>query len=252
MQMAAVELPEAPQAQQAAPPISAEKSQRAISEELGKQQEKQRANVFFPAYYVSYRSDTATLSAGEKLRFAFLSSTDPLDFGLAFAKAGYHEAADDDPGFGWGAEGLGKRAGAAFLDDFDSKMLGKGFFPVILHQDPRYFRLGYGSNRHRILHAAGSSILCKHDHSGKWEPNYSNVLGNIGSAAISDLYYPEDRSGVGFAFEEGFIDTAQNSATAIFREFWPDISRKLFHRDPTHGLDAEARAADREARKKQK
>jgi hypothetical protein len=112
--------------------------------------------------------------------------------------------------------------------------------------------LGHGSNRHRILHAAGSSILCRHDHSGRWEPNYSNVFGNIGSAAISDLYYPSDRSGAGFAFGEGFFDTAKNSATAVFREYWPDISRKFFHRDPTHGLDAEARAADKEALQKQK
>ncbi len=244
IQVAVVELPEAPQAQVS----SAEMGNREMSDEQLKQQGKQRTDVFFSAYNVSYHSDAATLSAGQKLRFAFLGSTDPMAFGTAFAVAGYHEAANDDSGFGWGAEGYGKRAGAAFLDNFDSKMLGRGFFPVVLHQDPRYFRLGYGSYRHRILHAASSSILCRHDNSGKWEPNYSKVLGNIGSAAISDLYYPSDRSGIGFAFGEGFIDTAENGATAIFREFWPDISRKFFHRDPTHGLDAQIRAANKARR----
>jgi hypothetical protein len=33
-------------------------------------------------------------------------------------------------------------------------------------------------------------------------------------------------------------------------EFWPDISRKLFHKDPTNGLDAKAQAED--AARKQK
>jgi hypothetical protein len=39
------------------------------------------------------------------------------------------------------------------------------------------------------------------------------------------------------------IVTAEGGFGSIFQEFWPDISRKLFHKDPTHGLDAEARAA---------
>ena len=29
---------------------------------------------------------------------------------------------------------------------------------------------------------------------------------------------------------------------SMFDEFWPDISRKFLHKDPTHGLDAQVRA----------
>jgi len=42
--------------------------------------------------------------------------------------------------------------------------------------------------------------------------------------------------------------TAEGGAGSIFQEFWPDISRKFLHKDPTHGLDAEARAADKAAK----
>jgi hypothetical protein len=38
------------------------------------------------------------------------------------------------------------------------------------------------------------------------------------------------------------VVTAQGALGSIFHEFWPDFSRKFFHRDPTHGLDAEAAA----------
>jgi len=34
------------------------------------------------------------------------------------------------------------------------------------------------------------------------------------------------------------IITTEGAAGAVFDEFWPDISRKFLHRDPTHGLDA--------------
>ena len=71
--------------------------------------------------------------------------------------------------------------GAAYLDTFDSNMIGNGILPALLHQDPRYFRMGHGSVTHRLLYAIAAAVICKHDNTGKWEPNYSNVLGNIAS-----------------------------------------------------------------------
>jgi len=41
-----------------------------------------------------------------------------------------------------------------------------------------------------VLYALATNVICKHDNTGKWEPNYSNVGGNIISGAISNLYYP--------------------------------------------------------------
>src|SRR5208283_4796102 len=115
---------------------------------------------------------------------------DPVAFASPFFVAGYHEARDDNPGFGWGIEGLGKRAGASYLDALDGAMIGNGFLPSIFHQDPRYFRMGHGAVTHRLLFALATNVICKHDNTGKWEPNYSNVGGNIISGVISNLYYP--------------------------------------------------------------
>jgi hypothetical protein len=36
------------------------------------------------------------------------------------------------------------------------------------------------------------------------------------------------------------IVTAEGAFGAMFQEFWPDISRKLFHKDPTNGRDAQS------------
>ena len=88
------------------------------------------------------------------------------------------------------SDDLSRRAGAAYLDTFDANMLGNGVFPAILHQDPRYFRLGHGGFRHRLLYAIAATFRCKHDNTGKWEPYYSNIMGNIASGALSNLYYP--------------------------------------------------------------
>jgi hypothetical protein len=238
---ASKELPDAPQAQQS----NAEKSKHQIAEEQMKEQEKQRTGGVLPAFNVSYRSDAVSLSAGQKMRLAFRSATDPVTFATAFIVAGVHEATDSDKGFGWGIEGYGKRSGAAYLDSFDGDIVGNGILPSILHQDPRYFRLGHGTSTHRLLYALATTVICKHDNTGKWEPNYSNVGGNLISGALSNYYYPSDGSGIGQTFSNGFTVTAEGGIGSIFQEFWPDVSRKFFHKDPTHGLDAQARAADK-------
>ncbi len=204
-----------------------------------------------PAFNTSYDANAASLSPDQKVSLAFHSAIDPYTFGIAFIVAGLGEARDDNVGEGWGPVGYFRRSGAAYLDAFDGTMIGNAFLPVLLHQDPRYFRRGYGTVTHRLFYAIATSYICKHDNTGKWEPNYSNVGGNIIAGAISNLYYPSQGSGWGHTITDGFVVTTEGTFGGVLQEFWPDLSRKFFHKDPTHGQDALARAADA-ARKKAK
>jgi hypothetical protein len=112
--------------------------------------------------------------------------------------------------------------------------------------------MGHGATSHRLLYAVATSVICKHDNTGKWEPNYSNVGGNLIAGGISNLYYPSNESGIGQTFSNGMIVTAEGGIGSVFQEFWPDVSRKLFHRDPTHGLDDQARASDQKKKEDKK
>jgi len=237
-------------AQAPVPPPTPQESQREKAAEQIKEQEKQRVVGILPSFNVTYRSDAVSMTANQKISLAFRSAIDPYQFGIAFIVAGLSEAQDNGTGFGWGPEGYFKRSGAAYLDAFDGAMIGNGFLPALLHQDPRYFRLGHGTFKHRFFYAVATSYICKHDNTGKWEPNYSNVGGNIIAGAISNLYYPSQTAGLGQTIDNGLIVTGEGTFGGVLQEFWPDISRKLFHKDPTHGLDAQARAADAAAKQK--
>jgi hypothetical protein len=222
-----------------------EKTKEQKAQEQLKEEEQQRVLGVVPNFNITYRSDAVSLTAKQKMQLALRSTIDPFTFAAAFLVAGYHEALDDDTGFGWGIEGFGKRSGAAYLDAFNGTIIGNGILPAVLRQDPRYFRMGHGSKTHRLLYAMATTVICKHDNTGRWEPNYSNVGGNIIAGAISNLYYPSSNSGWGQTITNGLTVTAEGTIGGVFDEFWPDISRKLFHKDPTHGLDAQAAADDK-------
>jgi len=230
--------------QTAVPQRGAEKSQHEKAEEQIKEQEKQHESGIPLSSNVVYGSGTVSLTSGQKMSLALRSTVDPIAFAKSFAVAGYHEVLNDDKVFGWGVEGYGKGLGAAYLDSLSSKIIGNGVLPILLHQDPRFFRLGQGTTTHRLLYAMATTVICKHDNTGKWEPNYSNVLGDLASSGLSNLYYPSRSTGISQTFTGSLTGIAVGGLGSTVNEFWPDVSRKLLHRDPTNGLDAQARAAD--------
>jgi hypothetical protein len=222
-----------------------EETKHQKAEQEVKEQEHQRMAGIIPEYNVSYRGDAVPLTTAEKFELEFRSATDPYTFTVAIIVAGFGEADDSDAGFGWGPLGFTKRAAASYADNVIGNTLGNAVLPSILHQDPRYFRLGHGTIRHRFFYAVATAFICRHDTTRKWEPNYSNVLGNMIAGEISNLYYPgETMGGIGHAIDTGLTVTFEGTFGSTLEEFWPDISRKLFHKDPTHGLDAQAQAQD--------
>lgn len=194
-----------------------------------KRQEKQRILGVIPNFNTSYVENAAPLSPKQKFQLAFRSSVDPFEFFAAGLVAGFGQATDNHSGYGQGAAGYFKRYGAAYADSADGNLWGNAIFPVLLHQDARYFRRGTGTVKSRLLYAISTAVWTKNDN-GTWGPNYSNVLGNIVAGGISNLYYPAEDRGIGLTFQGAAIVTAEGALGSIGVEFWPDISRKLFHK----------------------
>lgn len=192
-------------------------------------QEHQRILGVMPNFNTSNVPDAEPLTARQKFELAAKGALDPFTFAVAGLDAGLSQAENNFPEYGQGGLGYAKRFGASYADSFDSTMIGNALFPVLLKQDPRYFRKGTGSFARRFLYAVMSTVKCKNDN-GRWAPNYSNVLGNIAAGGISNLYYPPADRGAGLTFQRAATVTAEGALGAVFIEFWPDISRKLFSR----------------------
>ena len=190
-----------------------------LAEEQMLAEEKQRVLGIFPNFYVTYVWNAAPLSSGQKFRLALRSSIDPVSIGISGVVAGVEQWQNDFSGYGQGAQGYAKRFGASYADGVIGTMLGGAVLPSILHQDPRYFYKGTGSIPSRALYAIGSVVICKGDN-GHWQPNYSNVFGNLAAAGISNLYYPStDRDGAGVTVSNSLIGIASSAIGALFQEF---------------------------------
>jgi Carboxypeptidase regulatory-like domain len=182
-------------------------------------EEKQRVLGVFPNFYASYVWNAAPLSSGQKFRLALRTSVDPVSIAIPAVVAGIEQWQDGFSGYGQGARGYAKRFGASYTDGFTSMMIGDAILPSIFHQDPRYFYKGTGSIRSRALYAIATVVICKGDN-GHWQPNYSNVLGNLASASISNLYYPStDRHGARLTIDNSLIGTASGAVSSLFQEF---------------------------------
>lgn len=195
------------------------KTQEEIAEQQIKVQEQQRVLGVIPNFYVSYEPNPAPLNARQKFQLAWKTTIDPISFGLIGAIAGVEQATNAYSGYGQGAQGYAKRYGAGFADFTIGTFVGAAFLPSILKQDPRYFYKGSGTRRSRILYALGNAVICKGDN-GRWQPNYSAVLGSLAAGGLSNLYYPkEDRNGVRLTFQNTLIGVGASAAANLIEEF---------------------------------
>lgn len=182
-----------------------------------KEAEKQRVLGIIPNFYSSYIWHAAPLTPKLKFDLAFRSTTDPVTVLIVAGIAGVQQAHNTFPGYGSGPAAYGKRFGAAYADNVIGRFLGGAILPSVLHQDPRYFYKGTGSVWSRGLYALSTAVIARGDN-GRWQPNYSHVLGNFAAAGISNLYRdPADRS-ASLTLRNGFIITGTNALGNLVRE----------------------------------
>jgi subtilisin family serine protease len=141
------------------------------------------------------------------------------------------EGTDSHPDLGKGVAGFGRYYWRGFLDKTGGNYLVMFAFPVVLHEDERYYAMGEGNFFKRGIYAA-SRILITPDYHGHNTFNASEILGRAASQGISSAYYPAaDRTAGALAVKFGWA-MGRDALTNVFREYWPDIATHVLHRHP--------------------
>jgi hypothetical protein len=160
-----------------------------------------------------------------------LSRREAFDLGavaLSGLFAGKAMLSKREPSFGQEANGYARYWSATYADFVINDFMSGAVYPALLHQDPRYFRRGTGSALSRVTYAV-SQVFWTHNDSGDGQFNFSRVLGASTAVAISNAYYPDQRTAGDTASRLG-IRFGIDMGSAVLMEFWPDLRRKFFQK----------------------
>jgi hypothetical protein len=195
-----------------------------------KQEQSKHGLGVVPMFNVTNRQNAAPLTRGEKFHLFTADVRDPFTFALSGLQAGYGQATNEFPEYGQGVSGYSKRYGASLADTVSSSFFSVYFYPALLKEDPRYFRLGEGTTKHRIGYAIAQEFVC-HTDKGKRSFNWSAILGAFSSGALSNVYYPKSARGFSLTMNRSAIAVIYATAGGLADEFWPDIQKKMFHKN---------------------
>jgi hypothetical protein len=204
-----------------------------------KQEESQRIAGIIPNFNAVNSGKAEPITPGQKFHLFFKGSVDAYQFALAGVDAGIGQAENSNPGYNQGLKGFARRYGANYGDNFDGNFWGNAVLPSLLHQDPRYFRMGHGTFVHRALYSVSTSLRTRGDN-GHWEPNVSNLVGNLIGASISNAYYPDGDRGLYPTLRRGLSVTYQGTIGGLLEEFYPDVAD---HYKKRHAAKLAARAS---------
>ncbi|MEO6807454.1 MAG: hypothetical protein ABI286_04225 [Edaphobacter sp.] len=181
-----------------------------------------------PAYKVNYSGKFQPLTAKEKFQEWAQGTYDPLGFGITAFEAGTleHSSQDGFCGYGHGWGGYGQCYGSLKLDSTVSSFIGDYALPALLHQDPRYFRLGKGSFGKRLFYVVSRVFVTNND-SGHTVFNSSALSGTVIAGTLSNLYYPPQDVGVSPTVHRIALDLGNTAIYNGAAEFWPDIHRGI-------------------------
>lgn len=200
-----------------------------IATEEVKIAETQRVFGVIPNFYVVYDPSPAPLTTKLKFQLALKASSDPVMIAGVGVLAAMNQAGGT-PGYAGGIRGYSERFGAAAADGLTDIMIGGAILPSLFHQDPRYYFQGTGSTGSRIAHALSAPFVCKGDN-GHTQVNISSMGGDLGSAAISNLYYPPSNRGANLIFENFALASGERMLSTVIQEF---LLGKLTHRSKDH------------------
>jgi len=175
-----------------------------------------------------YKPGTTFCTLEVKAKFMlFVGDTiDPITFLGAAFDSGISQAENDDPSYGQGAAGYGKRVGFNLIGQAQSYFFGDFAYPVIFSEDPRYYRLGAGPVHRRLFHAVKHSVVA-YNVDGSEMPNYSLWFATTSSISLSNVYHPDNRRGFAPTAENVGYSIAQGIGFDVLREFWPEIAHKF-------------------------
>ncbi|MGC9197856.1 MAG: hypothetical protein ACP5E5_02825 [Acidobacteriaceae bacterium] len=166
---------------------------------------------------------------------AFMDATDNAfdysDFVFVGLTSLIAEGDNAHPVFGKGVRGYWSYYWRGFLDKSDGDYWVDFILPTAFHEDERYYAKGRGTLLKRAIYAA-SQVIITPDYNGHNTINGAELLGRGVAEAVSVTYYPSQYATFSVVASKYGYAVLRDAGMNVFREFWPDFSVRVLHRQP--------------------
>jgi hypothetical protein len=169
----------------------------------------------------------APLTVRQKWGLFVKETVDPFTFASAALGSALSQMSNGTPQYGYGMEPYSQRLGAAVADMTTQNFFSDAVLASVLHEDPRYYRMGpTHSIPRRVVYSLSRLVITRRD-SGRESFNFSGVGGMALGIALSNAYYP-DKDVNGSVNQGRFTSSITGGALGnLLPEFWPDFKEVL-------------------------
>ncbi|MGF7182281.1 hypothetical protein [Tunturiibacter psychrotolerans] len=184
------------------------------------------SNLVYPYQNFIGTNIVIPLTWQEKGYLALNNLADPANFGTIVGISAISVAADSHSAYGPGLKGFGKSVGISYVQDISSEFF-RGFtFPILFHQDPRYFRMPNAPLTKRIVYSVSRTVISRHD-DGSTMPNYSVLLDYPLEAVLSNQYVPGVHTDLSSTITRIATGYALDPVNNLIDEFLPDVASHI-------------------------
>ena len=183
--------------------------------------------------YISPGQMAPKINAHDKFILGVRDAVSPFSIAAWLTNGVYEVIVDGSPNYGQTGKGFAQRVGAAAARDASQGIFGDSILAPILHEDPRYYKLGKGhSFIKRVVYSGSRAIITRTD-SGGHTINFAQIGGNLAGAALTEAYYPPVNRGVTQVMETFGGSVGGSALGFVVSEFLSDtlVAVHLKHSD---------------------
>ena len=166
----------------------------------------------------------------DRARYYQQTTFSPFAFSGPLAGAAVIEwTTHNPPEWDQGFAGFGRRVASGYGRQVIANTIGLGV-AFAANEDPRHYPTGQHGVWKRGLYAAREAFVSRSATTGALMPAYSRIAGAYAAGFISNAWYPPPYSNVHSALYRGSTALVSDIVWQEFKEFWPDVRRKLRNR----------------------
>ncbi len=170
--------------------------------------------------YIEPGQTAVALTGFDKVLLGARHSTSSFAAATWVVSAGYEQLLNSRPNYGQTFKGYTQRLGADAARNVSEGVFSDSVLAPLLHEDPRYYKLGPGHPlTDRLRHALFHPIVTKTD-GGARTINFAQIGGNLAGAGLTDAYYPQRNRTAGATMITFGTSMGGGAIGFLFHEFF--------------------------------